>query len=199
MESHRSAPPLAHHEGAADLPEQVSPGNHSPTASVAADPVTQAEACVAAGQNADTTTGFVTPTQTSSTPSGHAPPRIRLLLADDHRILREGLACFLTEEPDLEIVALAADGLEAVELAHRTRPDVVLMDVTMPRLDGVGATYRISAELPGVAVIGLSMHEGEHMSEAMRAAGAVAYLTKGGASETLLATIRASAAPDRPV
>jgi CheY-like chemotaxis protein len=121
-------------------------------------------------------------------------PRIRILLADDHRILREGLASLLSEEPDLEVVAQAVDGVEAIELARRTQPDVVLMDVTMPRLDGVAATRRITAEMSDVVVIGLSMHEEDDMADAMRSAGAAAYLSKGGPCDALIATIRRSLA-----
>jgi len=117
-------------------------------------------------------------------------PPIRVLLADDHRILREGLASLLSEEPDLLVVGQAGDGMEAIELTRHTRPDVVLMDVTMPRLDGIAATRRITAEMSKVAVIGLSMHEEDDMADAMRAAGAVAYLSKGGPSEALIAAIR---------
>lgn len=116
--------------------------------------------------------------------------RVRVLLADDHEILREGLASLLWEEPDIELVGQAGDGLAAVEMALRTRPDVVLMDITMPRMNGIDATRRITTELPGVRVIGLSMHEKQDMAEAMREAGAEAYLPKGGSSETLIAAIR---------
>jgi len=117
-------------------------------------------------------------------------PNIRVLLADDHRILREGLAALLSEEPDLQIVGQAGDGLEAIDLARHTHPHVILMDVTMPRLDGIAATRHIMAEMSDVAVIGLSMHEEDDMAEAMHAAGAVAYLSKGGPSEDLIAAIR---------
>jgi PAS domain S-box-containing protein len=116
--------------------------------------------------------------------------RIRVLLADDHALLREGLASLLHEEPDIELVGEAADGRAAVELALRVKPDVILMDVTMPRMDGIEATRRITAALPEVRVIGLSMHEQEDMAAAMYEAGASAYLSKGGPSESLLATIR---------
>lgn len=122
-------------------------------------------------------------------PAGNSG-RVRVLLADDHEILREGLASLLWEEPDIELVGQAGDGLTAVEMALRTRPDVVLMDITMPRMNGIDATRRITAELPGVRVIGLSMHEKQDMAEAMREAGAEAYLPKGGSSETLIAAIR---------
>ena len=117
--------------------------------------------------------------------------RIRVLLADDHEILREGLAELLRTEPDIEVVGEAADGQIAIELARRTAPDVIVMDVTMPRLNGVEATRRITAEMPHVRVIGLSMHSREDMSRAMREAGAAAYLTKGGPSDLLLTAIRA--------
>lgn len=117
--------------------------------------------------------------------------KIRLLLADDHQILREGLASLLSEESDMEVVGQAGDGREAIELARAMRPDVVLMDVTMPRLDGIQATRLITSELSGIAVIGLSMHEEDDMATAMRAAGAVAYLSKGGPSDSLIAAIRA--------
>jgi DNA-binding NarL/FixJ family response regulator len=120
------------------------------------------------------------------------------LLADDHALLREGLRSLLGEEADIELVGEASDGRQAVEVALRTRPDVILMDVTMPRVDGIEATRQITAALPQARVIGLSMHEEEDMAAAMYEAGASAYLSKGGPSESLLATIRGiSAAPRR--
>ena len=120
--------------------------------------------------------------------------RIRVLLADDHEIVREGLASLLTDEPDIEVVGQASDGQEAVELAGEIRPDVVLMDVTMPRLDGIEATRQIKNQMPEIRVIGLSMHEKEDLAAAMREAGASAYLSKNGCCETLIGTIRG---PDR--
>ena len=90
----------------------------------------------------------------------------------------------------MEVVGAASDGQEAIELARSTRPHVILMDVTMPGVDGVQATRQITSEISKVAVIGLSMHEEEDMAKAMRAAGAAAYLSKGGASEELIAAIR---------
>lgn len=116
--------------------------------------------------------------------------RIRVLLADDHKILRQGLAGLLGEEPDIEVVGEAGDGLEAIAMAEKTQPDVVLMDVTMPHLDGIEATARITARLPHIRVIGLSMHEEKDLAAALRAAGAVAYLSKGGSSDLLITTIR---------
>lgn len=125
----------------------------------------------------------------SADSSGQAG-KIRILLADDHQILREGLVSLLSEEPDMEVVGEASNGQEAVELARRVRPHVILMDVTMPRLDGIQATRQITAELSQTAVIGLSMHEEDDMAAAMRAAGAVAYLSKGGPSDALIEAIR---------
>ncbi len=115
---------------------------------------------------------------------------IRILLADDHEIVRHGLAGMLGEEPDIEVVAEAGDGLEAIDLARQTRPDVILMDVTMPRLDGIEATRRIKAELPDVTIIGLSMHSRTDLADAMRTAGA--YLCKGDCADELVRAIRAA-------
>lgn len=129
--------------------------------------------------------------------AGHDRPSdaeaIRVLLADDHKILRQGLAGLLAEEPGIEVVGEASDGAMAVEMAAAMRPDVVVMDITMPRLSGIEATRRITRELPGVRVIGLSMHSEADMAAALREAGAVGYLTKGGPSEALIEAIRSAA------
>lgn len=129
----------------------------------------------------------------------HDNGQIRVLLADDHTILRHGLASILHNEPGIEVVAEACDGQAAVELTRLYRPDVVVMDVTMPRLNGVEATQRLAQELPAVQVIGMSMHEDDETRNAMLRAGAVSYLTKGGPTEELLGEIRlaASKAPHR--
>jgi PAS domain S-box-containing protein len=117
-------------------------------------------------------------------------PTVRVLLADDHKILREGLASLLGGIRGIEIIGEAEDGLQAVELALELKPDVVVMDVTMPRLNGVEATRRIMKALPGVRVIGLSMHSEADMAYPMREAGASAYLTKGGPAGALVDAIR---------
>jgi CheY-like chemotaxis protein len=130
----------------------------------------------------------------STHPADPAPAevgeRIRVLLADDHTILREGLAGLLRSLRDVEVIGQASDGLAALELARKLRPEVVVMDVSMPRLSGVEATSRIREEMPQTRVIALSMHAHEDMSAAMRNAGARAYFTKGGPSEPLIAAIR---------
>lgn len=117
--------------------------------------------------------------------------KIRILVADDHEILRKGLVGLLESQEDFDLVGQAADGQAAVELTRQLRPDVVIMDLAMPRMNGIQATRLISDEFPEIRVIGLSMHEKEDMAAAMRDAGAVAYLTKGGPADDLLAAIRA--------
>jgi len=120
-----------------------------------------------------------------------ARQKIRVLVADDHAVLRAGMASLLNDEPDIEVVGEACDGQMAIELALDLQPDVILMDVTMPRLNGIDATRRIMAQLPRAWIIGLSMHEQESMAVAMRRAGAKAYLTKDGSSDALIDAIHA--------
>jgi len=114
----------------------------------------------------------------------------RVLVADDHQLFREGMIHLLSQEPDLIVVGEAADGQEAVELTRKLKPDILILDVSMPKLNGVHAAAQISREVPQTRIIGLSMHDDKDMAKAMRAAGAAVYLTKGGASETLLDMIR---------
>ena len=120
---------------------------------------------------------------------------VRVLLADDHAVLREGLERLLKAQKGIEVIGHAADGVEAVELALRHRPDVVLMDISMPRMDGVEATRQICERVPGVKVIGLSMHEQKDVAARMTAAGAVRYLTKTVPHDVLIAAIRESVQP----
>ena len=122
--------------------------------------------------------------------AGGPDRKARVMLVDDHGVMRQGLAVILSDEKDIEIVGQAADGLEAVEMAHRLLPDVILMDFGMPRMDGVEATRIIHAELPQIRIIGLSMYEEADRAEAMIEAGAAAYVTKSGRSQVLLAAIR---------
>lgn len=115
---------------------------------------------------------------------------IRVLLADDHAVLRQGLASVLGSEPDIEVVGQVADGVAAVAVAAEARPDVIVMDVSMPRLNGVEATRRIRTLDPGVHVVALSLHERLDMAEAMLAAGADSYVPKGGPVDDLVHAIR---------
>jgi DNA-binding NarL/FixJ family response regulator len=114
----------------------------------------------------------------------------RVIVSDDHQIVREGLRTLLEKQRDLEVVAEAADGRSAVELARQLGPDLVIMDVGMPGLNGIDATRQILREAPGIKVIGLSMHADAHFVEGMLKAGAAGYLLKECAFEELTAAIR---------
>src|SRR5438045_7799748 len=119
---------------------------------------------------------------------------IRVLIADDHSIVREGLRMFLGRDPELTVVGEAVDGAEAVELARQLRPDVVLMDLLMPVMDGVAATVAIRRELPETEVVALtSVLESEAVVGAVRA-GAIGYLLKDIQASELRKAIKAAAA-----
>jgi signal transduction histidine kinase/AmiR/NasT family two-component response regulator len=118
-----------------------------------------------------------------------AGANITVLIADDHAVVREGLRRLLGHEHGIEIVGEAADGEEAFRLAGTLQPDVILMDVSMPKLDGVAATRAIHRDHPNTRIIGLSMFEDDEHARAMRGAGAVAYLTKSGPPRDLVSAI----------
>ena len=119
---------------------------------------------------------------------------IRLLIVDDHEVVRQGLRVFLSDDPQIEIVGEAADGLAALEVARQLRPDVVLMNLVMPRLDGIGATTVIRQELPDTAVLMLtSVLDDEPLIAAVRA-GAIGYLLKDTTAAELRHAIKAAAA-----
>ena len=115
---------------------------------------------------------------------------IRVLLADDHTILRLALRVLLTREPDLEVVADASSGAEALRLAAELTPDVIVMDISMPGMDGIEATRRLVAAVPGVHVLALSTHLERHFVSQMLAAGAKGYVAKSADGEQLLQAIR---------
>ena len=102
----------------------------------------------------------------------------RLLLADDHALMRQILRAILETYPNLSIVGEAVDGMEAVSMAAALKPDGIIMDVNMPKLDGIQATKQIKAAQPEMSVIGLSVIDDQHVKEAMKAAGAEAVLLK---------------------
>src|SRR5256714_10500045 len=115
---------------------------------------------------------------------------MRVLIADDHGIVRSGLRLLLERQPDIEVVAEAADGAEARELAIRERPDLAILDVRMPKLTGLQATREIKEQSPETAVLILSMHDDErYLFEALKA-GASGYVLKAQADTDLLEAIR---------
>jgi len=120
-----------------------------------------------------------------------AENEIKILLADDHKIIREGLHALLEQHSDMKVVAEAEDGRKAVELAGRLRPDVAILDIGMPHLNGIEAARRMTAEVHGIKVIGLSMHSDKRFVSEMFQAGASGYLLKDCASEELARAIRA--------
>lgn len=125
---------------------------------------------------------------------------IRILIVDDHAVMRQGLSTSLAQEPDIVIVGEAADGKMAVDKVRALHPDVVLMDLGMPRMSGVEATRLIHGEMPRVRIIGLSMFEEKERARAMYEAGAVAYLSKSCSVEALTTAIRRSVgAPELPM
>ena len=117
--------------------------------------------------------------------------RTRVLLVDDHAILRAGLAMLVSAQPDLEVVAEASDGVEALAQVRRTRPDVVILDLTMPRMNGFEALRKILDEFPETKVLVLTMHDDPAYGRSLFAAGALGYVTKKAADRELLAAIRA--------
>jgi two-component system, NarL family, response regulator LiaR len=119
---------------------------------------------------------------------------IRILIADDHAMVRQGLRMFLGLDPDLELVGEAANGKEAIELARNLQPDIVLMDLAMPEMDGIVATEIIRRKFPDVEVIALtSVLEDKAVIGAVRA-GAIGYLLKDTNAEDLCRSIKAAAA-----
>lgn len=117
--------------------------------------------------------------------------RIKVLIADDHQMFREGIRKIIEEEEDIVVVGEAADGEEAIHLTNDRAPDIILMDINMPVMDGIEATRKIISQIPNIRIIGLSLYDGDGVAEDMRNAGASAYLTKTEAFESLIVTIRA--------
>lgn len=116
--------------------------------------------------------------------------KIRLLMVDDHEIVRAGLRMLLQTQPDIEIVAEASNGREAVARARELQPDVVLMDISLPDLDGFEATQQIKRALPQTAVLALTMHESDEYFFRMLQAGASGYVPKKAAPTDLVSAIR---------
>jgi two-component system, NarL family, response regulator NreC len=119
--------------------------------------------------------------------------RIRILLADDHQLMRSGLRLLIEQQADLTVVGEAADGREAAALAKSLRPDVAVMDISMPNLNGIEAAHQITQSHPEIAVIVLSMHPDEGYVLRALKAGAKGYLLKDSAESDLIAAVRAVA------
>jgi DNA-binding NarL/FixJ family response regulator len=124
---------------------------------------------------------------------------IRVLVVDDHRVVRAGLEALIEEQADIELVSSAAGGAEAIELAKRTRPDVIIMDISMPDVDGVEATRRILTENPDARIMMLSSFGDRSRVLAAVQAGAVGYVLKDADTEDLLRAIRTTARGDAPL
>lgn len=117
-------------------------------------------------------------------------PRKRILLADDHAILRQGLAMLVSAQPDMEVVAEAQGGRDAVRLARQFEPHVAVLDVSMPDLGGADAAQQILAECPTTRVLALTRHDDQGYLRRMLKAGASGYVTKRTAADTLIGAIR---------
>ena len=124
--------------------------------------------------------------------ASQTPQTIRVMLVDDHNVVRSGLATFLMAYDDLELVGQAGNGLEAVNLCHRKKPDVILMDLMMPEMDGIAATRTILEDYPDVKIIAMTSFEEEELVHGVLAAGAISYLLKNVTSDELAAAIRAA-------
>ena len=120
--------------------------------------------------------------------------KIRVLLAEDHRTVRQGVRLLLNAQPDVEVVGEAGDGRTALRLAHELTPDVVLMDVSMPEMNGLRATERLAEELPAVRVVALTRHTDRGYMQQLLQAGAAGYVLKQSDPAVLLQAVRSVAA-----
>lgn len=125
-------------------------------------------------------------------PMVNEPDLIRVVIADDHELVRAGIAAIVSAEPGIEVVGEAANGAEAIEMVRKTAAHVVLMDVSMPTVDGIAGVHRIKQEFPNVAVLMLTTFNiDQHIEDALRA-GASGYLLKTAPSEQLVAAIKSA-------
>jgi len=123
----------------------------------------------------------------------NTPQMIRVMLVDDHNVVRSGLATFLRAYEDLELVGEARNGLEALKLCHQEQPDVILMDLMMPEMDGIAATRAILADYPKINIIAMTSFDEEELVHGVLAAGAISYLLKNVTSDELAKAIREAA------
>ena len=117
--------------------------------------------------------------------------KVRILLADDHQIMREGLKALLGERSSVEVIAEAGNGIEALAIARRERPDVIVMDIAMPDINGIEVTRQLKSELADIKIIALSMHSDRRFVSEILKAGASAYVLKQAAFEDLEKAIKA--------
>lgn len=122
---------------------------------------------------------------------------LRVLLVDDHKLVRQGFRRLLEDEPDVEVVGEASNGVEAIELATQLKPDVVVMDMSMPQLDGVQATVEIRKRVPETAILVLSMYSEDHYVRNALEAGAKGYLLKDAVDVDLTTAVRKVAAGEQ--
>ncbi len=120
----------------------------------------------------------------------NTPEKIRVMLVDDHNVVRSGLATFLRAYEDLELVGEAKNGLEALQLCPLKMPDVILMDLVMPEMDGIAATRSILEEYPGMKIIAMTSFEEEELVQGVLSAGAMGYLLKNVTADELVRAIR---------
>jgi len=120
----------------------------------------------------------------------NTPQKIQVMLVDDHNVVRSGLATFLKAYDDLELVGEARNGLEAVNLCRQKKPDVILMDLMMPEMDGIAATRAILADYSEIKIIAMTSFEDEQLVQGVLAAGAISYLLKNVTSDELAKAIR---------
>lgn len=119
--------------------------------------------------------------------------KIKVLIADDHAIVREGVKMILAKEPDIDVVGEASDGRQALELVETLKPNVVVMDISMPGMGGIEATQHVKERYPGVNVLALTMHEDESYVFKLLRAGASGYVLKRAAAQDLVQAVRAAA------
>ena len=115
---------------------------------------------------------------------------IRIVLADDHKVVRQGMRALLREEPDFEIVGEAADGLEAVSIVEHLQPNILLLDLSMPKLHGIEVIQRVVTSSPTTKIVVLSIHDSNIYKVRAAEAGASGYVVKSAGSEEVIATMR---------
>ena len=114
---------------------------------------------------------------------------VRILVADDHEVVRKGVIAILASRSDIQVCGEASDGEEAAQKAGELRPDLIILDLTMPGLNGIGGAKKIREILPKVPILILSMHDGRSLTETLRRVGVQGFVPKGEASEKLLAAV----------